>query len=95
MITWRGFVKIAIIPTSGLILSIGSFFPEPAYTQELKPRVVVVRNKKLRDGKGDFNQLELQKTINEALKTIFQDENGVKGLSKIITPNIKVGLKIQ
>lgn len=95
MINGSGFIKLTAISIIGLILSLESFLQEPAHTQELKPRVVVVRNKKLKDENGNFNQLELKKTVNEALKIIFRDETGATGLGKIIAPDAKVGLKIQ
>lgn len=59
-----------------------------------KPRIVVIRNTGLRDASGKIDDLEMKRTLNEALRRLFQADSGKAALKKIIGPTDKVGLKI-
>jgi len=94
MITRREFLRIAGI-SAGLYLTRDMLLRNTAEAQALKPRIVVVRNPKIRDEKGNFVPIQLQRTVNQALRTLFQIERGAQAIAKIVTPQDKVGLKIQ
>jgi uncharacterized protein (DUF362 family) len=85
-----------VVLAAGLLLfTCGDTAFNTVYGQNLKTRVVVIRNDSLKDDKGNYTSIQLQRSLNEAIKILFAADTGAKGISTIINPNDKIGLKVQ
>lgn len=71
-----------------------AFSRPPLQAPGLNPRIVIIRNPGLRDSSGRINDLEMKRTLNEALRLLFQADSGKAALKKVLHPRDKVGLKV-
>lgn len=61
--------------------------------QQSKSRVVLIRSKDVLDKYNRINSAELQRMLDEAVKTLFETKNAALAWKKIIKPEDVVGIK--
>jgi len=66
----------------------------PDIPPKFQTRVVVVKNRAIWDSQGQINILEAKKSLNVALRHLFGVDSYKEALKQIITPQDKVGLKV-